>query len=158
MDISFTTEIGKFNYRVCAIIVNNKKILAMKDERSPYYYLPGGRVKLHETSEDAILRELNEELSIKASVSRALWFNQNFFTEDVDNEKYHEICIYYLIDISGTSLLEKGDDFYSYEGNKKLHFQWIAYEQLNNTYLYPNFIKEKIFNLPEKLEILIERK
>lgn len=46
MDISFKTGNEKFNYRVCAIIVHDEKILAMHDERSPYFYLPGGRVKL----------------------------------------------------------------------------------------------------------------
>ena len=44
MDISFLCENQKFNYRVCAIIVSEGKILAMRDERSPYFYLPGGRV------------------------------------------------------------------------------------------------------------------
>ena len=47
MDITFKTSEGKFNYRVCAVIINDDKILAMQDERSPYYYLPGGRVSLN---------------------------------------------------------------------------------------------------------------
>ena len=42
MDISFKNGNEKFNYRVCAIIINEGKILAMKDGNSPYYYLPGG--------------------------------------------------------------------------------------------------------------------
>ena len=58
MDISFKTEDGRFNYRVCAIIIHDGKILAMKNERTPYYFLPGGRVGLHETAEVAVLREL----------------------------------------------------------------------------------------------------
>lgn len=61
MDITFKTSEGKFNYRVCAVIINDDKILAMQDERSPYYYLPGGRVSLNETAEKAILREIKEE-------------------------------------------------------------------------------------------------
>ena len=40
MDISFISGQDKFNYRVCAIILSGNKILAMHDERSPYYYLP----------------------------------------------------------------------------------------------------------------------
>ena len=30
-------ENNKFNYRACAIIINDNKILALKDEVSPYY-------------------------------------------------------------------------------------------------------------------------
>lgn len=44
MDITYRVENEKFNYRVCAMIINDDKILAMHDERSPYYYLPGGSI------------------------------------------------------------------------------------------------------------------
>ena len=36
MDITYVSNRKKFNYRVCAIIISNNKILAMHDERSPY--------------------------------------------------------------------------------------------------------------------------
>ena len=35
MDITFKTSEGKFNYRVCAEIINDDKLLAMQDEISP---------------------------------------------------------------------------------------------------------------------------
>ena len=64
MDITFKTDSGIFNYRVCAMILHDGKILAMQDDRSPYYYLPGGRVAMGESAEDAVLREVQEELGI----------------------------------------------------------------------------------------------
>ena len=79
MDISFEAGNEKFNYRVCAVILNDGKILAMQDERSPYFYLPGGRVKLGETAEEAVVREIKEELNITARIVRPLWLNQSFF-------------------------------------------------------------------------------
>ena len=78
MDISFLIDNSKFNYRVCAVIINDNKILAMKDERSPYYYLPGGRVQIGEKAEDAVIREVKEELEIDAKIIRPLWLNQGF--------------------------------------------------------------------------------
>ena len=83
MDISFKVENQKFNYRVCAMILSENKILAMHDERSPYFYLPGGRVMMGETAEQAVVREVREELGVTAKISRPLWLNQAFFTEDV---------------------------------------------------------------------------
>ena len=71
MDISFQAGNEKFNYRVCAIILHEGKILAMHDERSPYFYLPGGRVKMGETAEDAVIREIEEELNITARMDRS---------------------------------------------------------------------------------------
>ena len=79
MDITFRTENGKFNYRVCAVMISQGKILAMHDERSPYYYLPGGRVEMGETAEHAVVREIEEELRITPKIVRPLWLNQSFF-------------------------------------------------------------------------------
>lgn len=95
MDISFKHEDQKFNYRVCAVILSENKILAMHDERSPYFYLPGGRVAMGETAELAVIREVQEELGITPRIIRPLWLNQAFFTEDVDALRYHELCIYF---------------------------------------------------------------
>lgn len=156
MDISFKTGNEKFNYRVCAIILNDRKILAMHDERSPYFYLPGGRVKLGETAEEAVIREVKEELEIAAKIDRPLWLNQGFFTEDVDGLQYHEICIYFLMDISDTDLLSKGNKFFLQEGKHQHTFEWLQWERLQEEYFYPIFIKKEIFHLPEAFTIRAE--
>lgn len=148
MDISFEAGNEKFNYRVCAVILNDGKILAMQDERSPYFYLPGGRVKLGETAEEAVVREIKEELNITARIVRPLWLNQSFFKEDVDGLRYHEICIYFLTDISGTDLLSEGALFFRREGKHRHMFKWLKYEQLEHEYFYPVFMKKAIFRLP----------
>ena len=156
MDISYVLENEKFNYRVCAIIIFEGKILAMHDERSPYYYLPGGRVQLGETAEHAVIREVEEELNISPKIIRPLWLNQSFFTEDVDKLNYHEICIYFLMDISETELLEKGERFTLQEGRHIHYFEWLSFERLSDEYFYPIFLKTGIFNLPEQFTIRTE--
>lgn len=156
MDLTFKTENGIFNYRVTAVIINDGKLLAMKNEQSPYYFLPGGRVNLHERAEDAVLREIREELNIDAKIERILWFNQSFFVEDTTDDQFHEICVYFLIDISGTDLCGRGENFTIPEGKHTNYFEWIPFEKLNASYLYPNFIKSKINLLPETPEFLTE--
>lgn len=156
MDVTFRTPEGRFNYRVCAVIVDGERLLAMKDERSPYYYLPGGRVLLHETAEDAVLREVREELGICARIDRALWLNQSFFVEDVSGEKYHEICLYYLLDVSDTDLFARGKCFDGVEKKHRHRFAWLSFDEVENAYLYPLFIKKHIRNLPFSLEMMTE--
>lgn len=156
MDITYISDTRKFNYRVCALILHENKILAMHDERSPYYYLPGGRVKMGETAEQAVVREVEEELNITARIQRPLWLNQAFFTEDVDHLHYHELCVYFLMDISGTDLLTKGERFTLYERQHVHDFAWLPFEQLANEYFYPVFLKKSIFSLPEHFEIRTE--
>ncbi len=156
MDISFGIENQKFNYRVCAIIIENGRILAMKDEGSPYYYLPGGRVKIGETAEEALLRECEEELLIKPEIIRPLWFNQAFFTEDVSKMRFHELCVYFLVDVSKTDIFSRGDKFVLSENGQKHRFEWFSFEKLKDEYFYPEFLKKDIFNLPENFEIRTE--
>lgn len=156
MDISYKVENQKFNYRVCAVIISDGKILAMHDERSPYYYLPGGRVSLGETAEDAVIRELYEELGITAEIVRPLWLNQAFFTEDVDKMNYHELCIYFLMDVTNTDLLSRGILFKSKEGRKTHTFEWLEFERLKDEYFYPLFLKKEIFDLPSGFTIRTE--
>lgn len=156
MDITYVSGQEKFNYRVCAVIIADSKILAMRDERSPYYYLPGGRVSLGETAEHAVVREVEEELNVTPNIIRPLWLNQSFFTEDVDQLHYHEICIYFLMDISGTGLLKRGSQFTLHEGRHIHTFAWLAFERLQDEYFYPVFLKKDIFHLPEQFTIRTE--
>ena len=132
MDLSFKCDRQKFNYRVCAMIIADHKILAMRDERSPYFYLPGGRVTMGETAEHAVMREVQEELGIIPKIIRPVWLNQAFFTEDVDNLRYHELCIYFLMDVSETDLLKSGDRFIRTEGLHTHAFEWLEFSRLKD--------------------------
>ena len=156
MDISFLRENQKFNYRVCAMMISKNRILAMHDERSPYFYLPGGRVTMGETAEQAVVREVQEELGVTSKIIRPLWLNQAFFTEDVDGVRYHELCIYFLMDISNTSLPEHGNSFTLTEGKHIHTFEWLTFDRLQKEYFYPVFLKNEIFALPDGFTIRTE--
>lgn len=156
MDISFNVGNQKFNYRVCAMIISENKILAMHNERSPYFFLPGGRVAMGETAEQAVVREVQEELGVTPKIYRPLWLNQAFFTEDVDSLRYHELCIYFLMDISDTDLLKRGNTFTLTEGKYTHTFEWLEFERLKDEYFYPIFLKKEIYNLPNELTIRTE--
>jgi len=155
MDLTFKTENGIFNYRVCAVSMHNNRLLAMKNKQTPYYFLPGGRVELHEDADSAIRRELREELGIEANIVRPLWFAQTFFEEDTTGEKFHELCIYYLVDVSETDLVNHRQFAGLVTQNSEV-FEWLEIDSLPEQYLYPLFIKKRIHSLPEQLEMLTE--
>lgn len=159
MDITFKTEVGRFNYRVAGILIHNNKLLIMKDENSPYYYIPGGRVRMHETSESAIIREIKEEVQIEIKVNRLLWVVENLFIEEQSGDRFHEIGLYYLLDIKDESIFKKGNEFITNEnGQHDLMFTWVELEKIKDLYIYPLFLKERIMNLPDYVEHIIEIK
>ncbi len=109
-----------------------------------------------ETAEHAVAREVQEEIGVTPSIIRPLWLNQAFFTEDVDHLDYHELCIYFLMDVSNTNLLQRGDKFETQEGKKTHHLEWLPFERLKDAYFYPTFLKEEIFHLPDSFTLRIE--
>ena len=78
-----------FNYRVGAICKQDNKILVLQNKGEDYWYVPGGRVKMLENSEDALKRELAEELAVPIKGMRLIWSVENFFT--LSGRKFHEI-------------------------------------------------------------------
>lgn len=159
MDCTFRTPEGRFNYRATAVIISGGNLLVMRDEFCAHYYLPGGRICLHETAQDAIRRELREELNIEASVIRPLWVNQNFFTLHPSGERVHELGIYFLTDVSGCGLPGPENPPFSVEDDEDGRvntFFWIPFGELKKIELYPIFIKERIFTLPDQPEMITE--
>lgn len=154
MDLSFQTPGGRFNYRVSAVILRDNCLLTMQDNVYSYSYLPGGRVKMHETAEAAIARELREELHASLPILRPLWLCQDFFTEEDSGERFHEICLYYLVD--GGALPR--ESFAYAEGERINRFSWTPLEAVKTMRLYPDFLRERIFRLPGQMEMIVERK
>ena len=69
-----------------AIIINNGKIFACQrgyGEWTDWWEFPGGKIESGETPEDALLREICEELSIYISIDRHLT------TVDYDYPNFH---------------------------------------------------------------------
>ena len=156
MDLSFKTTEGRFNYRVAGLLVHDNRLLIMQDKGQPYYYVPGGRIKMNERSEDAIKREIIEELGIEVNVIRMLWVNENFFNEETLHEKFHEICFFYLLELKDMEILNKGKDFLVDENGKIHTYYWKTLDDIKSINLYPQFLREKITDLPLHIKHIVE--
>ena len=156
MDISLKVGDGRFNYRVCAMMIEGGRILAMRDKDTTHYYLPGGRVGLGEIAEEAVVREVEEELGVRPEIVRPLWLNQAFYNEEDGSGRVHELCLYFLMDVSKTDLPSRGDRFVLTEGEKVHTFEWMEFDRLEREYFYPLFLKTEIFHLPETFTLHTE--
>lgn len=155
MDISFNTTEGRFNYRVAGLIVKDNKLLIMQDKGQPYFYVPGGRIKMNEKSEDAVKREIQEELGVEVKVNRMLWINENFFKEETSEEQFHEVCFFYLVELKENEDL-KGNEFVVDEEGKIHTYYWKTLDEIKYINLYPQFLREKIVDLPLHINHIVE--
>ena len=142
MDISFRTAAGRFNFRVGAIIIQNNQLLMVRNHRDPYYYSVGGRVHLHETLEEAVLREVLEETGVPLEIEKLGFIHENFFTLEHSGEIFHEISFFYYMkpienfNLVNQSLTEDGVE-------EKL--EWIPLDRINEYRLYPEFFKTDLY-------------
>jgi hypothetical protein len=60
------------------------------------------------------------------------------------------------MDISKTDIISRGDKFVLSENGNKHSFEWLSFENLENEYFYPTFLKKDIYNLPEVFTIRTE--
>ena len=61
--IKIKTDDYNFKFRVSGLIIRNNKLLLVDMDDSGFLCLPGGYVELGETTEEAVKRELVEEIA-----------------------------------------------------------------------------------------------
>ena len=150
--IRMKTDEYNFKFRVAGIIISDNKILTVNTRQDNCLYLPGGYVELGETTEEAIIRELKEELLLDFEIKEYLGVLENYF-EVEKRGKVHEISFYYLMSIPEE--LNK-DDFSLIENDKGYiinhDFKWISLNKLKSYDFRPKVLvdilqeESKVFN------------
>lgn len=134
-DLSIIIDGIKFNVRVGLLVKKKNQVLVECNPDYDFVVLPGGRVKTLESSEDALIREINEEMKIDLTNYNLefIGIDENFF--ELDNIKYHELYFIYKIEID-----ENNDDFkdgmINYD-SKVNYYKWINILDLKEVNLLP---------------------
>ncbi len=118
------------------IIIQDNKILLCKMIDKDFYFLPGGGLEEGETINNAILRELNEELGITPEnilIDKNIEVIENFFEDD--GIKYHEINLLKIVNIKHLKIQSQEDH---------ISFEYIPINKLNEYKLLPEKIKNYI--------------
>ncbi|MCH5199774.1 MAG: NUDIX domain-containing protein [Oscillospiraceae bacterium] len=151
-DCTFQTENGRFNCRVGAIIMNGTKLLMAHNRSCDQYYTVGGRVKLHETSEEAVIREVYEETGVKAEIDRLGFIQENFYK--IDGAPYHELAFFYYIKPFDYSLINF--DSIKCDGDAE-ELCWVDLTALPDAEFYPEFFKTELLAPSNAIKHFITR-
>ncbi len=145
---------GRFALRCAGVVFDGDRVLTERLEKWDWCCLLGGRVNFLEFTEDALQREMQEELRCNITVDRLLWIVENFFqAEDVGSEPHHEIGFYYLMRFpDDSSYYGRTGPFPGGEEGRECILQWRSLAELEACQLYPAFLRKGLQALPERTE------
>ena len=129
----FRTKVGNtvFGVRATALIVQNNQLLVTKE--GDYFYTIGGAIQVNESTEEAVVREVREELGVKAQAGQLAFVVENCFEQD--GVSYHNIEFHYLVDLLEDAPLTMQED------EKRQPCEWIDIDKLEDINLVPAFLK-----------------
>lgn len=154
MNVTFSNEDIKFNYRIVGVVFHDGKVLFQKPIQDKYWALIGGRCQFGEQSIDSIVREVKEEIEVEeVNVDRLLFVVENFF--EFGNKKIHEISLYYALTLGANEVIYEKEEFDGIEVGKNIKFKWFALRSLKDAPLKPDFIKDKLTNISDNIEHFI---
>ena len=120
-----------FGVRATALIVKDNRLLVVEDEDS--FYTIGGAIQVDEATEDAVVREVKEELGVASKAVQLAFIVENRFEQD--GVSYHNIEFHYLVDLLEDAPLTMQED------EKRQPCEWIDLDRLEDIQLVPAFLK-----------------
>ena len=130
----------RLNIRTSGVIFHGTKVLLHKNPNHDHYALFGGRIKIGESSIEALKREVKEEMGI-----------ENFF--DANEKKYHEILFINQVEFEDQEDKKIDYNLKTVEPGKTLIFEWVELDDLKNIDLRPKIAKELLIsdNFPQNV-------
>ena len=134
----FRTKVGNtvFGVRATALIVKDNRLLVVEDEDG--FYTIGGAIQVDEATEDAVVREVKEELGVASKAVQLAFIVENRFEQA--GVHYHNIEFHYLVDLLEDAPLTMQEDA------KPLPCRWLALNDLHTINLKPAFLKTTLPN------------
>ncbi len=114
--------------RPCAVIIIDNKLLTLKYiyNETPIFAIPGGNLEFGEKLEEALKRELEEEIGLEIEVQNLLFLAE---VHQQDKDTLH--CVFNAQIVSGIPKLNPNE-------TTALEICWIPLESIEDYNLYPN--------------------
>lgn len=160
--ITFDRDAFRFTYRVAGVCIHDGYVLLHRAETDDFWALPGGRCELGEASDEALRREMMEELGVAVTVGRLLWVVENFFMHH--GTENHELGLYYATDLpTGHPYHDTMQTFHGIEEHPAheqipaLIYQWFPIALVPNMIVFPVFLRAAFHDLPTTTQHIVNR-
>src|SRR3989338_5404511 len=128
----------KIDLVVAGYIYDKDKVLLIHHKKLDLWLPVGGHIKENETPNDALLREIKEEIGIDVEIVNNNYFNNNGnvrknlavpFNVNVHSAGDHDHCCFFYVckTVNGNKLKINRDEL--------KNFEWLAKDQLNKPYI-----------------------
>ncbi len=129
---------SKVKTRAVGILINDGKILLIHRTREgkEYWVFPGGGKENDETVEEAVVREIEEESSIKCEIEKLLYIHKY---SDINHTQYFCLCKY----ISGIPKLGNFNELQTMKDEDQTYEPvWEKISKLPKMLVYPLEIRD----------------
>ncbi len=95
-----------------AVIIRDGKVLMIKRGHEPNkgkWSIPGGKIELGETVDEAAQREVFEECNIKIEILKLLFVGENIVRDNTGRVKYHFVLIDLLAEYKSGEITAQSD-------------------------------------------------
>ena len=140
-DIALDGPAGTFRLRSVGVAFDGTRVLLHTLDGAGYWLLPGGKVRLGETSADALRREMCEELGQGVEVGPLRLVVENVY--NADGRVYHGVGLYHEI-ATPTALRAEG-------WAAQHEFRWVDLADLDSIGLRPPGIIPALRDWPSTL-------
>jgi len=157
--LTFPVGTGRFNFRTAGVWIDDGYVLLQGDPSAAFWVLPGGRVEHMEPAEDALRRELREELAFgeEMRIGPLLWVLQNFFSASEGGD-WHELGFYFAVTPPAADAARLADKLREHpcaEPDSELSFRWFRLADLPAICpIRPTFLNSALLNLPATPQII----
>lgn len=129
--------------RASAIIIKGSRILLIHRKKvgEEYWVFPGGGVEDGETAEEACIREVKEETSLKVTGIRLAFEDQTF----VGGNKHP----FYFCDVSDGEAFLSGEEKNMNSRENWYRLEWVELDKVKDIRLEPETAKNKVIELQD---------
>ena len=152
-DMCVRCDEGVINIRVGAIIMKDDKVLMVKNNRNDYYYSVGGRIQFGETAEQAVKREVKEELGFEVEVDRLGFICEAYFYGTIGDKLerlIYEPAFYFFMKVPNDFELENNTFL---EDGTPEYLEWVPLDTTKT--IYPEFFKTELKNPSREIKHIV---